>query len=196
MRTKIISRSTGETITVNRELQDALLTAIRLGVDNSDMLFIVGATNITLHKYASQNYHAFGELIVLHQKYQTTGWKVDLAPHRRDLWQRIKESRELKMSTHSTIPLSEFIGNELAQDIELLLQHKESQYVRMPGIDRQEVWKEAFSSAGLLAKRHCDLQFDILVHELLGIIVIAPSDYFAGRNSFTRKSSVGPRRRR
>ena len=192
MRTIIIERSTKIEVADCSTLEKALLIAFRRQVANSDMLFVVGSTDINLHRFAISMHKEFSKLIELHRKYKKMGFKVDLAPERRDLWRRIAESREVRYGHGSAKPLSESIGTELASDVELLMRLKNHPRFRIAGIDRTCYWTEAYSQAAKLSNQYRIIKFNLLIHELLGVLVIAADDLVADSDNFVAKQSFGP----
>ncbi len=195
MRTIIIERSTRTVISDCKKYEDAITKAILRGVANSDMLFVVGSEVIAIHKLAAYMHKEFTELIKCHRLYNTMGIKVDLAPDRRDLWLKIMESREAHSPKGSIRPLSETVGTKLAEDIELLVRLKDNPYGRVLGIDRQETWNMAHYEASRLFRRYQDKKFNVMIHELLGIVVVAPEGFFPSHSGFVTINTYGPRRR-
>lgn len=195
MRTKIIERSTGMQIADCSKTEDALLIAIRRHVENSDMLFVMGVNDIKLHKFASFMLGEYLELMRCHHVLNSVGPKVEQAPERRDLWWQIKGALETRKPDAMTKPLCEVIGKELADDVERLMVLATHEYVRIPGIDKASIWREAYQICASQANRYRDRQFDLMVHEALGILIVAPHEAFANRRNFVIKNSIGPKRR-
>lgn len=188
MRIKAIEKSSGVCIATASSFKGLLEQAASRRVTQSNMLFVVGDTDIQVYDYAREWVGRYTWLTQLFIELGSQEYLVEAAKSRLELWKIITDSRVVEHECDVAPSLSFIIGNSLAEGVDKLIRMDKASDCKVFGPDVKRSWADARIKAIGFSRRYESRNYVLAVHEELGAVVVAPDYMIESTPGFKIKS--------
>lgn len=182
MKVKALEKTTRTWVTTKADFEQVYLFADKRGLLPKELLLVIGEPNVQLHNFSKQWADTYAGLLRFLWNQHAQEYVIEAARARHAIWDKITCSLEVDDEFDVAPPLAATVGVILARDVELALIIDRMIDGAIFGPDTRRSWMAAYRYAGIRSKSFRK-RYVLAIHEALGLICVAPEEYFAERHT-------------